>query len=101
MRTGKALPALTLLFLVAGCASVTEKAAPVQVHSQISSVLDKCKKLGPVNASVSSLSLAGSDELQIKLREATADLGGDTLVLLNIDESFTRSRQHGIAFRCF
>jgi hypothetical protein len=87
--------------VLSGCASISDKAAPVQVHTQISSVLDKCKRLGPVTASTSSLSLESDTILQNRLREAVVDLGGDTLVLLNTDYYLTKDRQHGIAFRCY
>lgn len=87
--------------LLYGCASISDKAAGIQVHTQISSALDKCKKIGPVSARVTSLQLSGPEELSVKLREAVADQGGDTLVLLNLDETLTELRQQGIAYRCY
>lgn len=91
----------TVALLTAACTTVSETALKVQVHTQISSVLDQCKRLGPVSAYHSSMILDSREALSVKLREASAALGGDTVVLLNIDETLTEARQQGIAYRCY
>lgn len=100
MLKTKAFFSLCLISLAA-CATVTDKAAPIQVHSQINSVLDKCKNLGPVNASVSSLNLDSQSALEVQLREATANLGGDSVAIIHTDSTLTKEHMQGIAFKCF
>ena len=85
--------------LQASCANLSDKAANVQVHTQLSSTLDKCRKLGPVSARASVLAPDG--ELQVKLREMAADLGGDTVVFLHMDKTLTEERLQGIAYKCY
>ena len=89
------------LILLAACVSVTDKAAPIQVHSQLNSVLDKCKNLGPVNASVSSLNLDSQGALEVMLREATANLGGDSVAIIHSNSTLTQEHMQGIAFKCY
>jgi hypothetical protein len=84
---------------LASCVNLSDKAASVQVHTQLSSTLDKCKKLGPVLAKASVLAPDG--ELQAKLRDMAADLGGDTVVFLHIDRTLTEERLQGIAYKCY
>ena len=85
--------------LLSSCASLSDKAANVQVHTQLSSTLDKCKKLGPILARASVLAPDG--ELQVKLREMAADMGGDTVVFLHLDKTLTEERLQGIAYKCY
>ena len=81
-------------FVVAGCVSMSEKAAKIQVHTQMSTLLNGCTKLGPVSSSskwalVESLDHA-VETAKVGLREATADKGGDSVVILNTDTFSTR-----------
>jgi hypothetical protein len=80
---------------------MSNQAAAVQVHSQISSVLDGCTKLGPVTATTSQFQMDSNSALNAQLREATATLGGDSVALVHTDETLTQYVRHGIAFRCF
>ena len=91
---------LTLLATMAGCVTLSDQAAAFQVHSQISSVLDDCTKLGPVTATVG-LHASRPEALNAQLREATAALGGDSVAIIHTDDSVSQATRHGIAFRCF
>ena len=89
-----------------GCGTtLTNKAAGIQVHNQMSSLVANCKNLGPVSAKETSYN-RGSDgaisEAKVRLREQVADKGGDTLVVLNTDVlgRWDASVQ-GTALRCY
>jgi hypothetical protein len=79
---------------------ISQKAAQVQVHRQVSNLLDSCRKLGPVSGTVS-INHDNSTDTDVKIREATADMGGDTVVLLNLDITADDMVQQGIAFKCY
>lgn len=80
---------------LAGCAAppvATEKALKVQVHTQMSTILDRCKNLGSISARAvgemgmnHSIISSGAEKARFALREQTYDLGGDTVVLLGTD----------------
>ena len=89
------------LFVASGCTPLTEEARSVQVHSEVSTVLDGCKRLGPVTASISAVNMDGYNALRVRLREATARMGGDTVAILNTDTTLTHAYLHGVAFRCY
>lgn len=90
------------VFLTA-CVTLTDKAMRVQIHSQMSTLLDGCTKLGPVSGSGSrTVSLEHAHATaKVRVREAAADLGGDTVVLLNTDTFFTEVVIQGVALRCY
>lgn len=97
-----------VVMLLAGCAAktiVTDKAAAIHVHSQMSTLLADCKKIGPVTGTAKA-SLVDYDELglraKINAREKAADMGADTLVVTNIDylESPSSAIVQGVAMRC-
>lgn len=92
-----------IAYTIFGCATLTDKAAKVQVHNQLSNLLDDCKKLGPVTATEKYLidqDLA-IETAEIKLRENAADMGGDTVAILNRDILLTKITIQGIAFKCY
>lgn len=97
---------LTLASALAGCATtMSKKAADIQVHSQMSTLLTSCQKIGPVTATAKAVWIAPTVEAKNIARERVADLGGDTLVVTNIDETsdltgFVTSL-HGVALRCY
>ncbi len=97
---------LLAAFALAGCATpLTDKAAGVQVHSQMSTLLTACRKIGPVTASSKAVWAPPTVAARLIARERVADLGGDTLVVTNIDETsditgFVTS-VHGTALRCY
>lgn len=104
----KLLIAIGALFL-AGCATptLTERAARVQVHTQMSTLLDSCKKIGPVSASADSTFDPVGIVTQAKnnARDAVAEKGGDTLVITNTDkfQEFGKNTAvaQGVALRCY
>jgi len=97
-----------------GCATVelTERASKVQVHNQMSTLLANCKNLGPVTGEGAGPIAAPSDgipQAKANAREKTADMGGDTLVILNTDvyagslipHRFGRAVVQGSAMKCY
>ncbi len=89
-----AIALLTLTILV-GCTAppvASEKALMVQVHTQMSTILDRCKNLGSITARAvgemgldESIISSGRKKAQFALREQAFDMGGDTVVLLSSD----------------
>lgn len=109
MKTSIAISIIAVA--LAGCAAppvASDKALKVQVHSQMSTILDKCKNLGAITAR--SIGEAGFQEpaqssatkkARFELREKTFDLGGDTVVLLSTDLlSPDQVQAQGQAFKC-
>lgn len=103
----KLLVALSALFC-ASCTTLTDKAANIQVHSQYSTLLNSCKNLGPVNSAAPGTwsEEHATGEAKVKLREAAADKGGDTVVVVNkdfVNVGLLRSevRMQGAALKCF
>ena len=103
--------ALLALTTLAGCAAppvASEKALKVQVHTQMSTILDRCKNLGAVTARAvgemglnESIISSGGKKAQFALREQTVDMGGDTVVLLSSDFIPPNQVQaQGQALRC-
>lgn len=92
--------------IVGGCASPypTDKAAKIQVHRQVSTLVAKCKNLGPIEGR-SGGPLMGWMEAQMiaenQAREMVVDKGGDTLVILNIDGSGSKLTLQGTAMKCY
>ncbi|AZY52813.1 hypothetical protein [Bordetella avium] len=102
----------TLLLAVAvltGCAAptLTDRAQRVQVHGQMSTLLESCQKLGPVSGSADSAFDKVGIVTQAKnnARDMVADKGGDTLVITNIDRfaEFGKNTAvaQGVALRCY
>lgn len=98
---------MTRLILVGitltGCVTLSEKASKVQIHSQMSTLLDGCTKLGPVS-SVGSRAVSlnhAVETAKVGLREATADKRGDSVVVLNTDMFLTEVIVQGVAFKCY
>lgn len=94
---------LLVPFSIAACTTTSERSAKIQVYEQPVSILDKCQKLGPVNISVGILSRTPDleTELRARLREETAKLGGDSVVVLRTDTLPKEFRMQGIAYKCF
>ena len=94
---------LLLPLYLAGCkATLTSDAAKVQLHTRISTILDGCKKLAPLTAKTTKRPFVDPlSVLEADLRDQTARMGGDSLVLMQIDETFTGYVRHGIAYKCF
>ena len=112
----KIRPMLISVALVSGCAAsiptVSDKALNVQVHTQMSTLLDSCKKLGQVNSREASISGWTSSAYEMaalaaenSAREKAADLGADTIAILQSDfVGFEGSKAvmqvQGIAYKC-
>ena len=86
---------------LAGCTTISERAATVQFHTQLSNALDGCTRIAPVTVTVSRFALRQDDEISVALREAAANTGGDTVVALNRDETISEIIQHGISYKCY
>lgn len=87
---------------------VTYEGARVQVHEQNSNLITNCKKIGPVNFQhkpdlvVAYTSTPRNDTIK-KAREITAELDGDTLVIVNMQSEFSGAvwNFQGIAMNCY
>lgn len=94
---------------LAGCATpLSDRARSVQVHRQASTLLAQCKTLGPVTGTGQGAGTLdeGYAAALAGMREAAADKGADTVVILNVDR-FMRSlydrptTMQGTALRCY
>jgi hypothetical protein len=99
---------LSAFVLCTGCVSMTPKGAKIMLHSQISSQLDSCTKLGPVISEASAFKqmtwAAVEQQAKNNLRDAAARQYGDrvdTVALINLDSYNTKVVANGIAFKCF
>lgn len=101
MKIIKRIVSLTIPLLVVGCTTLSEKAASVQFHSQMSNALDGCTRIAPLTVTINRFSIRSRDQISVALREAAADAGGDTVVALNMDETLTEYIQQGIAYSCY
>lgn len=94
---------LGALFLMSSCVSISHEAAQVQVHHQMSNLLEECNRLGPVSGegsrAISYNHAQGTAEAE--MRQAAAELGGDSVVILNTDAYAMRVVMQGVAFRCY
>lgn len=95
---------ISIAAVLAACASVkvSEKAATVQVQSQNSTLLLSCRKIGPVQ-SISGAQLdpyVADMDAAVKLREAAADIGADTVVVVGTDGGRPNVAMQGLAFKC-
>lgn len=101
MRIQKLVILLAIASILFGCTTISERAAKVQFHSQLSSALDGCKRIAPLVVRVSKFSLNTDTEINVALREAAAETGGDTVVALNQDGTLSEIIQHGISYKCY
>lgn len=96
---------LLAVVLLSGCAaSLSPKGEKVQVQAQYSTLLDSCKKIGPVSAEGGDVLWTEQEQsAKNKLRNATAALGGDTVAIVNKDVSSARKlvTLQGVALKCY
>jgi hypothetical protein len=105
----KKLVVIGCVLALSACATkeISPGASRVQVHRQVSSLLSDCKKLGPVSGYGTkplgnALGSTGAiNEAIGDLREATYNLGGDSVAVVNKEESVSSVRVLGVAYRCF
>lgn len=96
-----------IAYLLVACASphLSDRAAKIQVHSQMSTLLDKCKNIGPVSASASDLlggRFAATETAKNMARDRTADIGGDVMVVTNIDyDGGSAATVQAVALKCY
>lgn len=103
-RSHKFNLALTIILLAlaaTGCTTISEKASKIQFHSQLSQALDGCKRIAPVQAVESRFKPQATESLSVKIREAASDVGADSVVTLNMEETMTEVRLQGIAYKCY
>ena len=93
----------SLVLVFSGCVGLdgpTEKAARVQFHSQFSTILSGCKRIGPVSIVLPRIA-ATESAIANALRDAAAALEADTVVALNSDLTFTERTVQGMAMKCY
>lgn len=101
---------LSITTLVCACAPtihITERGSKIQVHNQMSVLLANCKNLGPVTGETPGGNLKAEHSIpQAKaiIRDKAAELGGDTVVILNtdiFDGIPGRTVLQGVAMKCY
>jgi len=95
---------LTLCACAAPVPPLSPAASRVQVQSQNSNLLGKCKMLRPVSASASSINPAVADKIVGRsLMEQTAAAGGDVFVLTSkrADPNTMTLSIQGTAMKCY
>lgn len=104
----KTLLIIILAVGVTGCATITEQAQNVQVHGQGSTLVEDCKKLGPVQVKVNGLTKLSPNDVYIQAKNdirhmAWEKYGADTVVLLNQEMSvYSRNTTiQGMAMKCY
>lgn len=92
-----------LPILLTGCVTMSPEAERVQVHHQESNLLQDCKKLGPVSALYAyPFSVRQAEaEAEVKLRQDTYNLHGDTVAILNMESGIARVSMQGVAYKCY
>jgi len=91
--------------MIQGCATITPEAQNVVVHSQVSNLLDDCKRLGSVSATVSGWSKGTWEDVHQQAKNDIRDqafrkYGADTVAIVNTDKYATSITVQGIAFKC-
>ena len=99
------LSVLGASFVLLGCAQITPEAQSVMVHTQISSLLNDCERLGNVTSNVGLIerleSRAREQQAKNNVRdEAFHKYGADTVAIVNVDYFATSVTVQAIAFRC-
>jgi hypothetical protein len=104
--------ASSFLFIQA-CTTISDRAAKVQVQRQMSTLLDKCKNLGPITGEAIANEKAwsidrGVQQAEANGRDKVAEIGGDTFVVLNTDDfngfglsSNNKTVVQGVAMKCY
>lgn len=100
---------LILLLMLTACATMTDEAAGVVVHSQMSNLLNDCKRLGDVSSTVNVIEHMdvgrATQQAANNLRDqAFREYGADSVALVNVDQGAgtiaSSVTVQGIAFRC-
>ncbi len=93
-------------FLISACASPypSAKAAKIQVHRQVSTLVSKCENLGPIEGQGGGTLMGyieATEMAENQARELVVDKGGDTLVILNADGDGSKLTLQGTAMKCY
>jgi len=96
----------TAILGLSACASISPKAAAIQVHPAGTTQVQGCTKLGPVTAKEGGWHTTTADMkdgAKDKLREAVATQypQADTVVMVSMDMKLTSATAQGIAYQCF
>ena len=109
----KILVLTSVCFAITGCAAtaVTKNASKVMLYSSSQfSLLEKCKKLGPITGSGSGWKPRWSDDgwagvaedAKNDLREnAAKKYGADSVALIGLDKQSSSVVAQGIAYKCY
>jgi hypothetical protein len=112
MKLTTALIGFATFSLLFGCSSpmITPEGQRVILHSQMSTAVTGCKRLGNVVAEVPIPAIGGEDDVRQQSINNLRDIAfkqyqADTVVLVNIDhigKSFSRQKivAQGIAYKC-
>lgn len=102
----------TLQLTACTTVTVSDKAQKVRLHNQMSTLLNACKVIGPVDAEAAGAIAnpsTGLEQAKINLREKAFDLGADTVVITDISllsgslipHQWGRAIIQGTAVKCF
>ncbi len=93
---------IPVLLCFVGCASITPEAKSVMVHSQISTLLDDCERIGNVTADVSAFldETTALQQAENDARQKAYEMGADTIAVVNTDIMMTEVSVQAIAFKC-
>lgn len=91
-----------VMFSLAGCAPLSPQAAGVMMYSQASTLIDSCKKLGPVSVKAKMGGEIGVQQAKNDLRQVAFDkYNADSVVVLNVDMNlFAAPTVTGMALKC-
>jgi len=95
---------LLIPVILAACVTVPPEAARVQLHSQMSSLLQDCRRLGPVRGSGSRIISKENalEKAKVQMRkQAATKYGADSVALINIDPYWNEIVANGVAFDCY
>lgn len=93
--------------LLSGCVSMTPRAQAIQVHKPDSSLIARCKQLGPIAAHASGLGKLTMDDVELQaqnnLRDTAAEKypEADSIVVINADRHINSVDSTGMAYRCY
>lgn len=97
------LNTILVLLVVTGCVTITPEAEKVLLHSQVSTALTDCQKVG-VASGEGSRAISydrGLEAAKVNLRHnAYTEYGADSVVLINIDTYWNKIVVKGIAYKC-
>ena len=91
---------LVLVLLLSGCATTTPQGRGVMVHSQMSTLLNDCEKMGGMEATATKAIPYYVQSAQNELRNRAAEMGADTIVILNTEQTIASVTVQAMALKC-